>query len=178
MRWAWRGEKAHAFRKGHAHALRELCRVTADTVVVMVSNRTGALPFILDLELAGELFPAGCTPPDDPLAVTRGLLADGVEQYPPDVRDALGAEGRLLPPDYTFTPDELCALFDEAGFDVTVLGGPGALARSLRAESLQRVLDDPVLFERFLDLSMDYDFRPYTLGLGGVNLLAVARRRA
>lgn len=160
----------------HEQALAEVCRVTREVVVLMVSSRLGVVPFMVDYDLAGDFLPPGYDKPVPHFLMARGILAQGVETFPDDVRAWLEATGRLTPPDYAFTPEELCTLVEAQGFAVEVLGGPGALARSIRRESLDAVLADPRLFDEFIDLSMAFDFQPHALGLGGVNLLLVARR--
>lgn len=161
----------------HEQALAEVCRVTRDVVVLMVSSRYGVVPFMVDYDLDGEFLPPGYDKPVPPFLAARGILADGIEHFPDDVQTWMAETGRLTPPDYAFTPEELSALVEAQGFAVEVLGGPGALARSIRPESLDKVLADPRLFAEFVELSLAYDFQPHTLGLGGVNLLLVGRRR-
>ena len=162
----------------HAQALAEVCRVTAGTVVVMVSSRSGVLPFFIDMDLAGEFLPPGYDQPIDPLLMTEGIWRDGVETFPPELREHLARVGKLTPPDYAFTPEELTAGLKREGFEVIRLGGPGVLARSIRPESLAKIQGDAALYERFIELSLEFDFNTHNLGLGGVNLLAVARRRS
>ena len=162
----------------HWRALAEVCRVTRETLVLMVSSRSGVLPFFIDLDLAGEFIPPGYARPVDPLLMTEGIVAHGVETFPPDIRQYLAESGKLTPPDYAFTPEEITAGLNREGFEVVTLGGPGALARSIRAESLAKILADRALYRRFISLSHDFDFNAHNLGLGGVNLLVVARRRA
>ncbi|MEE8433496.1 MAG: methyltransferase domain-containing protein [bacterium] len=162
----------------HGQALAEVCRVTAGTVVVMVSSRSGVLPFFIDMDLSGEFLPPGYDQPIDPLLMTEGIWRDGVEAFPPELREHLAREGKLTPPDYAFTPEELTAGLNREGFEVVQLGGPGALARSIRPESLAKIQGNAALYERFIQLSLEFDFNTHNLGLGGVNLLAVARRRS
>lgn len=161
----------------HERALAEVCRVTRDTLVLMVSSRSGVLPFFIDLDLSREFIPPDYGRPVDPLLMTQGILDNGVEDFPPDISAYLARSGKLTPPDYAFTVDELRALLNREGFQAVRMGGPGALARSIKAESLQKIRQDQGLFKRFIDLSLDFDFDAHNLGLGGVNLLVVARRR-
>ena len=58
---------------------------------------------------------------------------------PRDWRGQVAGEEKLTPPDYAFTPEELTAGLNRDGFEVVQLGGPGALARSIRAESLAKI---------------------------------------
>jgi hypothetical protein len=108
--------------------------------------------------------------------MTEAILEQGVESFPEETRRWLAEQGRLTPKDYAFTVPELTSLFHREGFRIVEIGGPGALARSVSRESLRRILHDPVLLERFIDFSLEFDFDPHNLGLGAVNLLAVAQR--
>lgn len=160
----------------HGEALREVCRVTRDTLVLMVSSRNGVLPFMIDYDLDGTFVPPEHRDTHDPFFLTECLLQDGVEHFPDAFKPWLAREGKLTPPDYAFTVPELTALLRAQGFAVERLGGPGALARSVRLDNLERIRSDPGLFERFIGYSLDFDFDPHNVGLGAVNLLAVARR--
>lgn len=157
-------------------AIAEVCRVTNDLLVLMVSSRSGVLPFMLDLDVAGEFTPPEQKEEAKPFLMTRGILERGVENFPPEVEAWLEREGKRTPPDYAFTVEELTNLVRSQGFRVIELGGPGALARSVKPETLTKVRNDAVLWGRFLDLSMTFDFDPHNLGLGAVNLLLVAQR--
>jgi SAM-dependent methyltransferase len=160
----------------HARALGEVCRVTRDALVLMVSSRSGALPFMVDFDLAGSFVPPGQAGTHDPFFLTESILREGVERFPEEFKPWLARQGKLTPPDYAFTVPELTGLLEVAGFTVERLGGPGALARSVRPETLDRIRADRALFERFIGYSLDFDFDPHTAGLGAVNLMVVARR--
>lgn len=160
----------------HEQALAEVCRVTAQTVVVMVSSRSGVVPFMIDMDLSGEYVPPGTEAAGGLFPMTEAILEQGVESFPEETRRWLEEQSRLTPKDYAFTVPELTALFRKEGFRIVEIGGPGALARSVSRESLQQILQDPVLLERFIDFSLEFDFDTHNLGLGAVNLLAVAQR--
>ncbi len=106
------------------------------------------------------------------------MLRDGVEHFPAEIRPYLARNGKLAPPDYAFTPPELTAMLRGEGFTVVEMGGPGALARSVRPETLEKIRADRAHYSRFIDYSLAFDFDPHNLGLGAVNLLVVARRNA
>ena len=160
----------------HEQAIAEVCRVTRDVLVLMVSSRSGVLPFMMDLDLAGEMIPPELAGKVDPFLMTQAILDQGVEMLPAEVEAWLEREGRKTPPDYAFTVEELTAEVRAQGFRVVALGGPGALARSIKPESLAKVRSDRALWERFLEFSLTFDFEPHNLGLGAVNLLLVAKR--
>ncbi|MDH5751173.1 MAG: class I SAM-dependent methyltransferase [Deltaproteobacteria bacterium] len=160
----------------HVKALQEVCRVARERVVLMVSSRLGVVPFMLDYDIDGTFVPPDRKNSSYPFPMARALLENGVEDFPEDVVKYLEETGQLVPPDYSFTPDELMGLMKSAGFETEVLGGPGALARSIKPKSLEYILDRKKTFGAFLDMSMCFDFQTHSLGLGGVNLLAVGRR--
>jgi SAM-dependent methyltransferase len=159
-----------------ARALAEVCRVTADVLVLMVSSRSGVLPFMIDFDMEEAFVPPGRAGTVDPFFLTESILHNGVEDFPPEFKPWLAQVGKLTPPDYAFTIPELSGLLHRAGFAVERLGGPGALARSIRPESLQRIRDDRALFQRFIDYSLAFDFDPHCAGMGAVNVMVVARR--
>ena len=159
-----------------ARALAEVCRVTADVLVLMVSSRTGVLPFMIDFDMSEAFVPPGQSGRADPFFLTESILHQGVEDFPPEFKPWLAQAGKLTPPDYAFTIPELSGLLYRAGFAVERLGGPGALARSIAPESLRRIAADPALFERFIGYALAFDFDPHCAGLGAVNLMVVARR--
>ena len=158
-------------------ALAELCRVTAETLVLMVSSRSGVLPFMIDFDMAGSFVPPGTEAGRDPFFLTENILRRGMERHSDADRAWLAAQGKLTPPDYAFTVPELTGLLTGHGFVVAQLGGPGALARSVRPETLEQIRADPALFERFIGYSLEFDFDPHNAGLGAVNLMVVARRK-
>lgn len=157
-------------------ALEEVCRVAGNLVVLMVSSRGGVVPFMANYDLQKEFVPDDYDTSDDPFMMARTTLEKGVEDFPPEILDYLNKAGKLAPLDYAFTVDELVSKVTALGFIVEILGGPGALARNLTPENLEKVRGDRTLFQRFIDLSMVYDFDPFHLGMGAVNLLLVGRR--
>ena len=160
----------------HARATAEVCRVTGETVIVMVSSRSGVIPFMIDFDLSGEFVPPDYQGPIAPFFLTESILEHGVEAFPEAIRPYLAREGKLTPPDYAFTVEEMTQLLEQQGFEIVELGGPGALARSVRKETLEKIRRDKALFHRFVQLSLAFDFDPHNAGLGAVNLLVVARR--
>ena len=160
----------------HEQALAEVCRVTDDVLVLMVSSRYGVAPFMLEYDLSGEFTPGGGMDAQNPFRTTEAILAHGVEQHDPETRALLEREGKLTPPDYAFTIPELAELVRNNGFEVVRFGGPGALARNLERAQLQRITADETLFRRFIQLSLRFDFDPHNAGMGAVNILMVAKR--
>ena len=56
------------------------------------------------------------------------------------------------------------------------MAGPGAFARTLPGEILQKIMEDPGQRADFLDFCYHYDRNPYVLGMGKDNLFAAAER--
>ncbi|MDH4248546.1 MAG: class I SAM-dependent methyltransferase [Deltaproteobacteria bacterium] len=161
----------------HEEALREVCRVTGEVLALMVPSRLGSLPFLLNLDISGELAPPGYQHPGTPFPLTTQVYAEGAENPDETLRAWQEAQGKWVPPDYAFRPEELVTLLEREGFAIEALYGPAALARCIREETLRAILDDPRRKEAFLTLSLRFDQEPSVLGMGGVNLLAVARRK-
>lgn len=162
-------------------AIEELLRVTNSLLMLMVSNRNGVIPFMVDFDISGEyLDPAWSHGKRkmDPFYITKQVIEKGVEVWPEEIKSYLEKSGKDAPPDYSFKVDEIVGLIEEnSNFEVVKIGGPGALARSIKPESLETITKDDELFSRFVALSLDYDFDKYNIGLGAVNLLVVAKRK-
>jgi len=162
-------------------AIKELLRVTNSLVMLMVSNRNGVIPFMIDFDISGEyLDPAWSLGKRqmDPFYITKKVMEKGVEEWPRDIKSYLEESGKDAPADYSFKVDEIVGLIEEnSNFEVVKIGGPGALARSIKPESLETIIKDDRLFSQFIELSLEYDFDKFNIGLGAVNLLIVAKRK-
>ena len=161
----------------HETAIKELCRVTQKLLLLMVSSRNGVIPFQIDFDLSRDYLPPNYSKSLDPFYATQTLIEHGVEKWPDEIQTYLEETGASIPYDYAFNIDEITQLVSQEGFEVIEMGGPCALARSIRAENLEKIINDHNLFERFIQLSMDYDFNQYNIGLGAVNLLLIAQRK-
>jgi len=160
----------------HFQAISELCRVTDKLVMFMVSGRSGVLPYMIDFDISREYLPKGYKKKIDPFYITKQIAENGVEKWPDDIKAYLEQSNKEAPVDYSFKVDELVDSIQSHGFKVLEIGGPGALARSIKLESLEKIRSDERLFNQFIMFSLDYDFDKYNLGLGAVNLLVIAER--
>lgn len=161
----------------HYFALKEVARVTKKVMLLMVSSRPGILPFMIDFDLSREYLPKGYRKKVDPFLVTESIIKNGVEVWPDDIKEHLEKTNQDAPSDYSFDVDEILNLVRKEGFHITEVGGPGALARSIKKESLEKIRKDERLFNRFIEYSLKYDFSTYNLGLGAVNLYIAATRK-
>jgi SAM-dependent methyltransferase len=162
----------------HKEAIQELCRVTDKYLMLMVSSRSGVLPFMIDFDLDRNYIPPGYIKKIDPFHVTKTILAKGVEEWPPAIKRYLEDTGKDAPLDYSFTVEELTEILEQNNFEIAEIGGPGALARSIKAENLEKIRSDERLFNEFIKFSLDFDFDKHNLGLGAVNLFVIAKRKA
>lgn len=162
-------------------AIEELLRVTDSLVMLMVSNRNGVIPFMVDFDISGEYLDPEWSHEKrkvDPLYITEKVMEKGVEEWPRDIKAYLVESGKDTPADYSFKVDEIVGLIEKnSNFEVVKIGGPGALARSIKPESLEAIIKDDELFSRFVDLSMKFDFDKNNIGLGAVNLMVIAKRK-
>lgn len=161
----------------HEKAICELCRVTENLLFLMVSNRNGVIPFMVDFDLSRDYLPPNYNKEIAPFYATQSTIENGVEKWPADIQEYLNKTGSAAPLDYSFGTDELKNLLNKEGFGVLEIAGPGALARNIRPENLDKITSDKKLFKHFIELSMDFDFHPNNIGLGAVNLLVVAKRK-
>ena len=169
--------------------LRNLVRMARKKLLVSVSSRLGALPylanpiqknqFILDansgdgyvrwcIENRGQMISAftfrkgACMQ-----ALSSGFLSDPVE--------AEKAYNRGETPwcvVYHFMPEELEAILRDCGVQNIRLAGPGAFARTVPNEILVQIMNDPSQKADFLEFCYMYDKNPYVCGMGKDNLLA------
>ena len=78
------------------------------------------------------------------------------------------------PVSYSFMPDELVYILESTGAKGIKLSGPGALSRSIPGEVLSNIMRDEGLKQEFLDFCYWYDSRPWCVGMGKDNLVAIA----
>ncbi|MDH5560834.1 MAG: class I SAM-dependent methyltransferase [Deltaproteobacteria bacterium] len=161
----------------HHKAIKELCRVTKNLLLLMLSNRNGLVPFMIDHELSEGYLPTKIDDSLETFYAARSLIKNGVEIWPKNIQAFLDKEGKSIPFDYAFRVDEITNLVTREGFEILEMGGPCALARNIQPENLAKITKDRHLFDQFIDLSMDFDFDRHNIGLGAVNLLVVAKRK-
>ena len=78
------------------------------------------------------------------------------------------------PVSYSFMPDELTNIMQNAGAKNIRLSGPGALSRSIPGEVLSNIMRDDELKQNFFDFCFWYDNQPWCLGMSKDNLVAIA----
>jgi len=162
----------------HEKAIQELCRVTSKTLMLMVTNRSGTVPFMVDFDLSGDYLPPKFDQKIDSFFASKNFLKNGIEKWPNEVQEFLDLSGNSIPSDYGFRPKEISQLLEQEGFEILSMGGPCALARSIKSKSLEKIRTERHLFDPFIQLSLEFDFNPNNLGLGAVNLFVVAQRKA
>ncbi len=169
--------------------IRELTRIARLRILISVSSRLGAVPylanplqkhqFILDkdspnawvqwcLRERGHMIDAFSF---DKAACERALESGLLS----DIEDAKRAYDQGDTPwcvAYHFMPDELHRILSDCGARDIVLAGPGAFARTIPNEILVKIMNDPRQRSDFLDFCYAYDRNPYVLGMGKDNLLA------
>ncbi|MBN1971218.1 MAG: class I SAM-dependent methyltransferase [Candidatus Delongbacteria bacterium] len=157
-------------------ALEEILRVCDKIAIIMVSSRSGVLPFYIDFDLAGDYKPAKY-PKSENFIATKSILENGVEIWPEKIEKFLNDTGKDAPKDYSFTVTELKQFFSNSDFEIVEIGGPGALARSIKSENLDLIRSDDRLFNEFIGFSLNYDFQDETCGMGAVNTMIIVKRK-
>ena len=170
----------------------ELARIAAKRLLLSVSSRLGYLPYLANpLQKDPYILK---NHPDDPwvqrllssreerLRVFRFIKAEMERGWREGLRggeaeiEAYQAGGAPWPITYLFLPDELREILENCGFKKIHMAGPGAFARTLPGELLQKIMEDPGQRADFLDFCYHYDRNPYVLGMGKDNLFAAAER--
>lgn len=168
----------------------ELARICGKKLLLSVSSRLGMLPYLSNpIQKNQYILDGGCTDPfvqwcighrDEmlegfrfDLRAARKLLAEGLMggQEEIDEYERGGAPWCIT---YGFLPDELLGILEGLGLRDIRMAGPGAYARTVPHEVLQKLMDDPEQRRDFLDFCFEYDQNPYVLGMGKDNLFAAA----
>ena len=169
--------------------IRELVRIAKKRIMISVSSRLGALPylanpiqknkFILDrnsrdewvqwcLRSREQMIEGFSFRPDSlKAAMETGLLSD-----PEEARQAYDRGEVPWSITYHFLPEELKRILEDCGVRNVELAGPGAFARTLPNEILVRIMQDPEQRKGFLEFCHQYDSHPSVCGLGKDNLFA------
>ena len=169
--------------------IRELVRIAKKRIMISVSSRLGALPylanpiqknqFILDKDSKDE-WVQWCLRNRDRMidgfsfqlknltaAMETGLLGD-----PEEARQAYDQGEAPWSITYHFLPEELKGILTGCGVKNIALAGPGAFARTIPNEILARIMQDPGQRRDFLEFCHLYDSQPSVCGLGKDNLFA------
>ncbi len=170
----------------------ELARICKKKLLLSVSSRLGFLPylsnpiqksqFVLDDNTA-DPFARWCLDHRDEMAegfhfdieAARRLMKEGLMGGEEEIAEYErgGAPWCIT---YGFMPEELRGILERLGLREVEMAGPGAFARTVPHEILQRIMADPKEKRDFLDFCYEYDQNPYVLGMGKDNLFARAER--
>ncbi len=166
----------------------ELVRIAKKRIMVSVSSRLGSLPYLANpLNKNQFILDENCSDPwvqwclsnrqnliesfrfdkaTAERALSSGLFGEeeAIEEYEKG--------GAPWPITYLFLPDELKAILERFGVRNVHMAGPGAYARTIPHEILQKIMLDPAQKADFLDFCYRYDKNQYVLGLGKDNLFA------
>lgn len=166
-----------------------LVRITAKKIMVSVSSRLGALPylanpiqknqFILD-ENSKDAWIQWCLKKRDRMiekfsfskSACEGTLSSGLMC---NIEETIEAYNRGETPwciTYHFMPDELVSVLKRYGVKNIELAGPGAFARTIPNEILVKIMNNPREKEEFLEFCHQYDSNIYVCGMGKDNLFA------
>lgn len=169
--------------------IRELVRIAGKRIMLSVSSRLGALPYLANPVQKNQfiLDPASPDPWVQGCLAARQRMIDGFafREEPLleametgllcDVAETRAAYDRGEAPwsiSYHFMPEELERILASCGVRDIALAGPGAFARTIPNEILVKIMNDPEQKRAFLDFCHRYDSNPYVCGMGKDNLFA------
>lgn len=173
----------------HVRVIKELARISAKSIVLSVSSRLGALPYLFNpLQKKQYIIDENS---DDPLVrfyLNKGesQMADwepdfslakyayeyGLFESPESINEAFENGETPWPIDYHFLPEELTTVLQQIGIKDIRLSGPGAFSRSIPNTILKKLLLSSDHRKRFLDLCYKLDSQPTVCGFGKDNLVA------
>ncbi len=173
----------------HARTIGELVRIAKKRIMISVSSRLGALPylanpiqknqFILDKD-SKDGWVQWCLNSREQMIETFSFSKDSImKTYATglfgDIEESKKAYDRGETPwsiSYHFMPDELKEILEKNGVRNVELAGPGAFARTIPNEILVKIVSDPIQRKQFLEFCHLYDSNPYVCGMGKDNLFA------
>ena len=169
--------------------IRELVRLARRRIMLSVSSRLGALPYLAN-PVQKNQFILDRNSPDSWVQwclnnreqMIEGFTfreADLIKAHETgllcDVEETRSAYDRGESPwsiSYHFLPDELNHILESCGVKEISLAGPGAFARTIPNEILVKIMNDPKQKKEFLDFCHLYDSNLYVCGMGKDNLFA------
>ena len=169
--------------------IRELVRIAKKRIMLSVSSRLGALPylanpiqknqFILDRD-SPDGWVQWCISSRDKAIADFSFSKESImKTYETglfsDIEESKKAYDKGEVPwsiSYHFMPDELKGILEKNGVKNIRLAGPGAFARTIPNEILVKIMNDPAQRRDFLDFCHIYDSNPYVCGMGKDNLFA------
>ena len=173
----------------HARTIDELVRIAKKRIMISVSSRLGAIPylanpiqknqFILDKD-SKDGWVQWCLNSREQMIETFSFSKDSImKTYATglfgDIEESKKAYDRGETPwsiSYHFMPDELKEILEKNGVRNVELAGPGAFARTIPNEILVKIVSDPIQRKQFLEFCHLYDSNPYVCGMGKDNLFA------
>ena len=173
----------------HARTIGELVRIAKKRIMISVSSRLGALPylanpiqknqFILDKD-SKDGWVQWCLSSREQMIEQFSFSKDSImKTYATglfgDIEESKKAYDRGETPwsiSYHFMPDELKEILEKNGVRNVELAGPGAFARTIPNEILVKIVSDPIQRKQFLEFCHLYDSNPYVCGMGKDNLFA------
>lgn len=163
-----------------------LVRLAKKKIMLSVSSRLGALPYMANpIQKAQFIFDDTRDPWAQRYLKQQEKLLAGFQfdkaacermaatGFTGDIEASMQAYDRGETPwciTYHFMPEELKDILQRNGVKNIVLAGPGAFARTLPREVLQKIMRDEVQRAQFLDFCHWYDSNPYVCGMGKDNL--------
>ncbi len=172
-----------------AKTISELVRLARKRIMISVSSRLGALPylanpiqknqFILDKDCK-DGWVQWCLSNREQMIEQFSFSEDTImKTYETglfgDIEESKKAYDRGEAPwsiSYHFMPDELKEILEKNGVKNVELAGPGALARTIPNEILVKIVNNPEQRQDFLEFCHTYDSNPYVCGMGKDNLFA------
>ena len=173
----------------HEKVISELVRIAKKKIMISVSSRLGALPylanpvqktqFILDKN-SPDPFVQWCLNSKEQMIESFSFKRDNLQKaYETgllcDVEETKQAYDRGETPwsiSYHFMPQELDGILKKCGVKNISMAGPGAYARTIPNEVLVKIMNDPSQKKDFLEFCHMYDSNPYVCGMGKDNLFA------
>lgn len=167
----------------------ELVRIARKRIMVSVSSRLGAAPYLAN-PLQKHQFILDQNSPDPWIqwclrtkqqavdgftyqkAACEAFLKTGLMGDPEETKKAYDRGEAPWCISYHFLPEELHRILEENGVRDIHLAGPGAFARTVPNEILVKIMNDPVQKQEFLEICHAYDSNPYVCGMGKDNLFA------
>lgn len=165
-----------------------LARMAKKRIMISVSSRMGALPYLANPVQKAQFIMDGAKDSwakwylahqhemlsafSFDKSVCEKMVETGLLD---DVEESRRAYDRGETPwciTYHFMPDELKDMLQKNGVKNISLAGPGAFARTIPREVLQKIMQDETQRKQFLDFCHWYDSNPYVCGMGKDNLFA------
>jgi len=150
----------------YEQALGELIRVCRSTLVLNVFSRLAIVPLGVPFDVKHYRR----------LNTVHQVFDTGTLEVTEELRRL---QPSIMPSWHAFMPDELAAMLEDEGCRPVRASAPGALACLVEPETLREILDEPDLYEEYLEFEERYDASPFVRGIacpGGSGLLVTAQK--